>query len=504
MPFDPNSPFDPTDPAQWWRLQNLPHILVQPNAPPTPAPGNAEDDGLPNDWFVPEADGFPNDWINPGNNNAPAPSPTPSAAPSAPSPPPNPVAANRSLEHLDPYHAFWSQMPASRAGAFAWHPPIFLSPDPSTWLPPTLRNAFGQLPLVANAVAPDFGLGGIPGGFGRAIAEQARANNPWAALANDVLGGNPKMAAAPASTDPMSLAAFGSLANPQPGAANAPAAASSVPMSRRFLPPDPLGFQGASNLYSYAGNDPLNRGDTTGFAASQSAIQTTPPNSPPFADASGFRPSNPEGASDTPDAVESQYYRHGQTEGFPTQPGPNVNWPPIRLVNESTEEEKLGEPFPDHDHLKSDPSWVLNPFGESSSIAGRIGWGAGTPGPGLVPYRAGPPPAPPISPPPAQPSVLATSPPPMSAPPPPRASLPSPPVPPPGALSLPSSGQATVRPPGTAIGPAPAQQSAPTTRDGLLRHLADARARVKLVGLTDAQRASLRYRPWLEPMHRGE
>ena len=218
MPFDPNSPFDPTDPAQWWRLQNLPQILVQPNAPPSPASGKLEDDGLPNDWFVPEADGFPNDWINP-DNNAPAPSPRPSAASSAPSPQPNPAAADRSLEHLDPYHAFWSQMPASRAGAMAWHPPIFLSPDPSTWLPPALPNAFAQFRPAARTVAPDFGLGGIPGGFGRAIAEQARANNPWAALANDVLGGNPKMAAASASTDPMSLAAsrlmFGPLANLQ-------------------------------------------------------------------------------------------------------------------------------------------------------------------------------------------------------------------------------------------------------------------------------------------------
>ena len=37
--------------------------------------GGVEDDGLPNDWFVPEADGFPNDWFQPDNNNAPAASP---------------------------------------------------------------------------------------------------------------------------------------------------------------------------------------------------------------------------------------------------------------------------------------------------------------------------------------------------------------------------------------------------------------------------------------------
>jgi hypothetical protein len=88
MPFDPNSPFDPTDPAQWWRLRNLPHILVQPNAPPNPASGNAEDDGLPDDWFVPEADGFPNDWINPDNHNASAPAAAAASSPPTPSLPP--------------------------------------------------------------------------------------------------------------------------------------------------------------------------------------------------------------------------------------------------------------------------------------------------------------------------------------------------------------------------------------------------------------------------------
>jgi hypothetical protein len=434
MPFDPNSPFDSTDPSQWWRLQNLPHILIQPNAPPNAASGGTEDDGLPNDWFVPEADGFPNDWIRPDNN---APTPTPSAAAPPPSPQPNPAAANRSLEHLDPYYAFWSQMPASRAGAMAWHPPIFLSPDPSTWLPPTPPNAFGQFPPGANAFAPDFGLGGIPGGFGRAIAEQARANNPWAALANDVLGGNPKMAAPSASSDPMSLAAFGSFANLQLGAANA-AAAASLPMSLRFLPSDPIGFQGARNFCGYAGNDPLNSGDTTGFAARQPAIQTTPPISAPLADASGSGPSDPDGASDTPAAVESQYYRRGQAEGFPTQPSPDVSLPPVRLVNESNEEEeKFGSPFPDVAHLKSDPSLFLNPFGERNSIAGRMGWGAGTPGTALVPYRAGPLSAPPQAP----QSPTRVLPPPF-----PRPASSPPASTPPAALPPPSPGRAATSP----------------------------------------------------------
>jgi HNH endonuclease len=204
MSFDPYSPFDPTDPSQWWRLQNLPHILVQPKTPPNPASGAVEDDGLPNDWFVPEADGFPNDWIYPDNDNAPVPAPTPSAAPVAPSPQPNPAAANPSPERLDPYHAFWAQMPASRAGAFAWHPPIFLSPEPSTWLQPptTSPNPLGQFPTTANA-PPDFGPGGfLSGPVGRMIAEQAKANDPLERLAKySILGNIPKIIAASASSD---------------------------------------------------------------------------------------------------------------------------------------------------------------------------------------------------------------------------------------------------------------------------------------------------------------
>jgi hypothetical protein len=236
MPFDPNSPFDPTDPAQWWRLQNLPHILVRPSPPPgTPTGNSAGDDGLPDDWFVPEEDGFPNDWFYPGSNT-PAPIPATSAAP-PPTLQPNPTAANRPPESLDPYHAFWSQMPASRAGAFAWHPPIFLSPDPSTWLPPptTFPNSPGQFAPAAN------GPGGIFGGIGRLLAEQASSNDPWHALAT--------MGAAPASTDPMSLAAsrlmFGSLANLQPEAT--PLSAPPGTVARNFV-------GGTANLPSVSGD----------------------------------------------------------------------------------------------------------------------------------------------------------------------------------------------------------------------------------------------------------
>jgi hypothetical protein len=250
MPFDPSSPFDPTDPAQWWRLRNLPHILVKPNAPPGMPSGSAAGDDGPDDWFVPEEDGFPNDWIYPNNNNALAPSQAPGAAPPAPSPQPNPAVANRAPERLDPYHAFWSQMPASRAGAMAWHPPIFLSPDPSTWLPPTTSpNSLGQFPSAANAapsLPPDFGPGGIFGGIGRMLAEQAKANDPLERLAkNSIFGGIPKLLAASDATNPWDSAANSFVDGiAKPSTASAPAAIPSIDPAQGPFAPWPSPFSG--------------------------------------------------------------------------------------------------------------------------------------------------------------------------------------------------------------------------------------------------------------------
>jgi hypothetical protein len=212
MPFDPNYPFDPTDPSQWWQLRNLPRTLVQPNAPPpNGASGNAaESDGI-DDWFAPEDDGFPNDWVSPDNNNAPAPAAAPRTAPTAPSPPSNaasPATSNRRAARFDPYEAFWSQIPASRAGAFAWAPPIFLSPDSfspqnipsSAWgTPPTFSNPLAQFLPATNALPSlplDFGTGGILGGIGRMIAEQAKANDPQEVAKNGILGDIAKLSAA--------------------------------------------------------------------------------------------------------------------------------------------------------------------------------------------------------------------------------------------------------------------------------------------------------------------
>jgi hypothetical protein len=226
----------------------LPHILVQPNAPPSRASGNpAGTDGI-DDWFVPkqapnptdqpnvgsvpwsaETDAsFPDDWIYP-DSQRPALAAAQSTIPPPPSPQPNPSPAvsNRPPARFDPLAAYWSQIPASRVGALAWEPPIF--PD-----------SFGRFPPVAPApridpprFAPGGLLGGIPkmlaasgtlnnppgpatygllGGIGRMIAEQASATDPLAAAANGILGGIPKLipASAPASP-PWDTAARGLL-----------------------------------------------------------------------------------------------------------------------------------------------------------------------------------------------------------------------------------------------------------------------------------------------------
>jgi hypothetical protein len=397
MPFDPNSPFDPADPAQWWL-----RTLVQPGAPPNPPFGNTaksggiddrsvlEDDGLPNDWFVPEADGYPNDWfvpdadgypndwIYPDSQNPSAPAAASSSALPTPGPQLKP-AFNRPPARLDPLAAYWAQVPASRVGAMAWHPPIFLSPDSfspqitESWArggpPAAFSIPLEQFAPAASALPtlpPDFGTGGMLGGIAKLAAEHARANDPWALPTGGILGGIPKLTAAYSSSDALSLAAtpglFGSLADLQPTDTSAQAAASGA--------------------------------------------DTTPLITTPFPVGPSLGPNDPGGAGDTPEGLGPQYHRRAQTDEFPTPPRFDASRPPIRLVHddESPPEEKHGAP----PQLKSDPSSALNPFGESNSIAGRIGWGAGTPSTALVPYRPGPP-----LPPPQQ-----------ASPPPPRAPLP--------------------------------------------------------------------------------
>jgi A nuclease family of the HNH/ENDO VII superfamily with conserved AHH len=250
-----------------------------------------EDDGFPDDWFVPEADGFPNDWISPHDNDTPAPAAAPQSAPPAPTPPPiaaNPVPSNRPAARFDPYEACWSQIPASRAGAFAWAPPIFLSPDPSSPQsiprsvgrpsPPFSSSPFGQFPPAASpppGLAPDFPPVGILSGFvkkilaeqarandprygpatgilagvAKQVADQAAANDPWEKLANSSILGSfvRQVAAQTATNDPLALAANGLLGGTAKlSTASAPAGIPSVettqslpPLNSGWLPPSP-------------------------------------------------------------------------------------------------------------------------------------------------------------------------------------------------------------------------------------------------------------------------
>jgi hypothetical protein len=115
-------------------------------------------DGYPDDWFVPTSDGYPDDWFVPT-----------SAAPGAPEPASdpqrstaNPALTAQPVPRPDPLAPFWASIPASRADAMAWRPPIFLNsarqssptapaPADSPWIDPTraLPGAFVN-PLAPN------------------------------------------------------------------------------------------------------------------------------------------------------------------------------------------------------------------------------------------------------------------------------------------------------------------------------------------------------------------
>jgi hypothetical protein len=289
MPFDPSSPFDPSDPWQWWQTYILPH-LVQPNAPPNAGPGQAPNPtSLPNGSPIPqgalEDDGFPNDWIYPDGQNAPAPAP-PTASP-APTPQSNPAASNQAPARFDPYAAYWAQVPASRVGAMAWHPPIFLSPDsfapqntPSSARggpPARFANPLAQFLPAASALPtlpPDFGTGGILGGIAKLAAEQARANDPWQAGPGGILGGIAKLAATYAAAYPASRGLFGSLANLQSTDSNGPTDAQSALGSQPFLPPNPREAQGGSS-YAYPRSDLPNRAGSKALAPNQRPTDET-------------------------------------------------------------------------------------------------------------------------------------------------------------------------------------------------------------------------------------
>jgi len=135
-----------------------------------------EDDGYPNDWFVPQSAGGAatqrNDWTYPANWIAPAPLASPSAAQSLGSPQPsaanpNPVNPTAPLRP-DPFSPFWSLVPGSH-----------LRDVP--WIPPTFPDAFGRFPPTPFPSLSDFPQPGpLPGLFGFSSRCASRAKPPAA------------------------------------------------------------------------------------------------------------------------------------------------------------------------------------------------------------------------------------------------------------------------------------------------------------------------------------
>jgi hypothetical protein len=187
----------------------LPHIIVHPKSPNAPPDNPADADG-PDDWFVPMADGYPDDWF------IPAPPATPGPAQFGPGAQSNAAAApvsNPPAVRPDPSAAYWSLIPASRAGAFAWHPPIF-------------PNFAGQFPLPAPAYDPPvLPVGGLFGGIGRKLA--ASVNGPG--IGYGLFGSPVKLRAANSDAPPSILGDTAPLPYTAPTFASNPALSSSYP-----------------------------------------------------------------------------------------------------------------------------------------------------------------------------------------------------------------------------------------------------------------------------------
>ena len=184
----------------------LPHIIVHPKSPNAPPDNPADADG-PDDWFVPTADGYPDDWFVPAPAATPAQS-GPGAQPNAAVPP----VSNPPAVWPDPSAAFWSLIPASRAGAMAWAPPIFPGASPTFPLD-------GSTTLAS----PGWPATGIPnirtsGGLFDGLAQLAPAN-PYPEFARP-FGGllSPPAAAVPSSPGIGSVlpTALPQSADPQP------------------------------------------------------------------------------------------------------------------------------------------------------------------------------------------------------------------------------------------------------------------------------------------------
>ena len=234
MPFDSENEFDPTDPSQWARA--LPRIVVHPKPPPDAPPPEGIDD-----WFVPgQTDDGPDDWVVPAPpaTTSTLGQPAPGAQP-APANPGNPPPARP-----DPYAAFWSLIPASRVGAMAWHPPIFLGDSP-TFPPATSTTA-------AWPAQPPTGIPYVrtSGGLFDSLAQLAASAGPGSSLP---LGGpfdGPAQLAS-ASPDPGNTLPFGGLLG------NFAPLAPSSPDSGSVFPPPPQPQSADPRLVALTGRRPI-------------------------------------------------------------------------------------------------------------------------------------------------------------------------------------------------------------------------------------------------------
>jgi hypothetical protein len=242
MPLKP--PFDETDPQSWPQNGGPLRITVHPYTPPQAStgnltaadgiddwfvPGNGRSDAsYPDDWFVPQNTGnsasYPDDWF------VPAVSSSANSVRTAPNFQSAPIATangnkfaspsnNSPAARPDPLAAYWSLIPASRAGAMAWHPPIFLPPNPfspenipaSAWVtpPPIFPHSFGQFPSTAREpldVPPTAAAHGLLGGIAKLLAASTPPDVPEIGPGQGLLGA---IARLPDASTPPNVPAIG-------------------------------------------------------------------------------------------------------------------------------------------------------------------------------------------------------------------------------------------------------------------------------------------------------
>jgi hypothetical protein len=235
-------------------------------------------------------------------------------------------------------------MPASRVGAMAWHPPIFLSPD--SFAPQeTPSSARGGPPaafsislaqfLPATYALPDLPSGGILGGIPKLAAGQSAANDPWAAATNGLLGGvaQPSNLGTPPTSmfGPSSRAALGSGDPP-------PSLPQWSPMSGQSLFHEYASFDTPRDLIPPSPNlQPLY---PTPFSVFQRAGLTS-------GDGDQFAPQSASKSSSATDAMLSPD-TSGSATGYPTIPFDSTGWGRIQLAagdREKIDPEEIFDPL---------------------------------------------------------------------------------------------------------------------------------------------------------------